>query len=990
MESVPLSPQIVFTSHPAPREAAMEAYHHFNQDDDFTKKMRDQIQRDKEENEGEMDEKQKLFDQMVQEEMSKMEEYFLNETQTENVTGTEQRRHGHHISPKSINNSNGQNNNNSIDAKYQQESHMSSHPGDLFAPVSNSSRLGIDGVSYQSHQIPKSNEMKSYVDDLHKVGSNNHIPDNLSDVTSQPSISDYDLVGQVRHTRNIQNTGVDEMNQNQGLGIGMSDYAEQQRRRQAKQDYARKLDQDKISPILEKEYVPKRNPRTIPDASDASLGSSSFFRQEHAPVSAEEAAIQKRQAQLAYMESIKAAADAPPITSSRSSAIDARNARIQEEQVYGKGLGDDSTVLSVTSIGEKEIPPQSARETRRKQQLEYAQQLQNQIQQSQSLAEIEPSRSRPPSGTVALQSQMGLPTPPDDAFVIGSEHTSPMRQQRMQKQRQIGDELRSQISRNESVRRDRNRDPREIPDDPFRPRSNTNANGGAIAARAQRLMEEESLSGLSLGSGSGLLSAFGESGDAERSRLQERTKMMTMSDMQMQAQEYARVQASARRMGSAQPQVSSTPTGNRGAIYSDMVAVAVPNVGATPGAVGSLQMDVEKRRQAQRQYMMQLQQDSATKPIPVERVTLRKKSNLDEDDLTLSPNAYAASVEEGKLRKQKIDKQRFYHDQLLNDSTVQGVEGLAVQDYNREARQTQHQHRARYRQQMLNPQQQGLTIDHSGGQEYMTGGFDPQAVQELGYAFAGSSLPAGMGAAYAKQLKEEAERLAAEAEAKGKATGPHNWNEEIYQQRRQQQNMYAKQLADDARNAQLVMAMPIERSTLIKPEKELSGEVRHSSNKVQEYHAKQTALKKVEEDQWKASLGDLQMGSPFKTQARLDGGHELNRGVRATGYGANRGPNPVQKPYVNEDELYARAARKKSQMDYQKALQETAQLRPIEQSRESWVNEDRTQNGLPGSDSIRAAYKTQYGSFSDERQANAVNYRPELSVQADFQNSFKF
>ena len=202
--------------------------------------------------------------------------------------------------------------------------------------------------------------------------------------------------------------------------------------------------------------------------------------------------------------------------------------------------------------------------------------------------------------------------------------------------------------------------------------------------------------------------------------------------------------------------------------------------------------------------------------------------------------------------------------------------------------------------------------------------------------------------------------------------------------------MYAKQLADDARNAQLVMAMPIERSTLIKPEKELSGEVRHSSNKVQEYHAKQTALKKLEEDQWKASLGDLQMGSPFKTQARLDGGHELNRGVRATGYGANRGPNPVQKPYVNEDELYARAARKKSQMDYQKALQETAQLRPIEQSRESWVNEDRTQNGLPGSDSIRAAYKTQYGSFSDERQANAVNYRPELSVQADFQNSFKF
>ena len=985
-----VSPQKVFTNHPAPRDVAIEAYNQFNQDDDFTRSMRIQIQRDREVNDNEKDEKQKLFDQMVQEEMSKMEEYFLNEGQvSENVTGTEQRRHGHQISPKT------NNNNNQINAQYHQQ-HLQpqqQHPGDLFAPATNSSKLGIDGVGYQAYHVPKSNEMNNYVNDLNSINGG----DNMSDVTSQASISDYDLVGQVRHTRNKQNTSVDDMNQNQGLAIGMSDYAEQQRRRQAQQDYARKLDQDKVSPIPQKEYVRQCNSRALSDADDGSIGSSSFFREDQA-LSAEQAAMQKRQAQLAYMESIRAAADAPPIVSSRSSSInDARIARIQEEQSFGQGVGDDSTVLSVTTIGEKEIPPQSARESRRKQQLEYAQQLQSQIQQSQSMAAIESSRSRPPSGTVAApaQSQMPLPTPPVNDFVIGAEHTSPMRQQRMQTQRQYGDELRNQITRNENIRRDRNRDPREIPDDPFRPKSNTNASGGgASAARAQRLMEEERLGGLSLGSGAGLLSAFGDSGDAERSRLQERAKMMAMADMQMQAQAYAQAyaqaQVSARGQRSGQPQVASTPTGNRGAMYSDMAAAAVPIVGATPGAVGSLQMDAEKRRQAQRQYMMQLQQDSVSKPISSERVPLRKKSNLDEDDLTLSPNVYAASIEESRLRKQQVDQQRFYHDQLLNDSTVQGVEGLGVQDYDREARQTQHQHRARYRQQMLNPQQQGLTIDHSSGQEYMTGGYDPQAVQELGYEFVGSSLPAGMGAAYAKQLKEEAERLAAEAEAKGKATGPHNWNEEDYQQRRQQQNMYAKQLADDARNAQLVMAMPVDRSTLIKPERELSGEVRQSSSKVQEYHAKQAALRKLEEDQWKASLGDPQMGSPFKTQARLDGGNELNRGVRATGYGANIGPNPVQKPYVNEDELYARAARKKSQMDYQKALQETAKLQPIEQSRESWVNEDRTQNGLPGSDTIRAAYKTQYGSFSDERQANAVNYRPDLSVQSDFQNSFNF
>ena len=52
-----------------------------------------------------------------------------------------------------------------------------------------------------------------------------------------------------------------------------------------------------------------------------------------------------------------------------------------------------------------------------------------------------------------------------------------------------------------------------------------------------------------------------------------------------------------------------------------------------------------------------------------------------------------------------------------------------------------------------------------------------------------------------------------------------------------------------------------------------------------------------------------------------------SRGFRATGYGANIGPNPVQQPYINEDELRAKAVKKKSQMDYQYALMETSKLK---------------------------------------------------------------
>ncbi len=217
---------------------------------------------------------------------------------------------------------------------------------------------------------------------------------------------------------------------------------------------------------------------------------------------------------------------------------------------------------------------------------------------------------------------------------------------------------------------------------------------------------------------------------------------------------------------------------------------------------------------------------------------------------------------------------------------------------------------------------------------------------------------------------------------------------------------YAKRLQEDSHNAKIIMAVPTEHVPIKKKDDGLDAEIRAPSRKVQEYHARQEAYKQLLHDDAHGSLGDLQQGSPYKTRERLDGNAEYERGQQATGYGANKGPNPRQQPYINEDDIRIRQEQKRKQVEYARALEEAKTMKPIEPSRESWVRHDNRRTGLPNEESIRQYYPTPFpgtltGSSPQKVPMNAVHlghgfqhddnfqqHQPQPRVQQEFSRGF--
>lgn len=374
----------------------------------------------------------------------------------------------------------------------------------------------------------------------------------------------------------------------------------------------------------------------------------------------------------------------------------------------------------------------------------------------------------------------------------------------------------------------------------------------------------------------------------------------------------------------------------------------IMGIGATSGS------PVGKHERA-REYQEQLRRDAAAVPIARERILLRQRQHVHDDEANYA--TYQTAQSETGSWQDKRSMQEAFSEQLGFDSSVRSVEDRSVDDYERDALRIQHQHRERYARDVMKPSS-NTTLDYYNAnegdvpsEEYTY--VDPREQQQ------NARLAAGSATAYAQQLKEqaaEARAAAEEAKQRGLAMGPSLPAPAQLAEKRAQQTAYARKLKEDSETAAVMMNLPTERVTMPKKDDGLGEAPRAPSRKVQEYHARMQAMQRLEEENAAGSLGDLQQGSPYKTAQRLDGEAELERGLRATGYGANRGPNPRQKPYVNEDDLYAKQQQKQRQQEYFRALEHSKTLKPIEPSRESWVRSDRTRNGLPNEEGIKRHY----------------------------------
>jgi hypothetical protein len=408
--------------------------------------------------------------------------------------------------------------------------------------------------------------------------------------------------------------------------------------------------------------------------------------------------------------------------------------------------------------------------------------------------------------------------------------------------------------------------------------------------------------------------------------------------------------------------------------YAEVLAAQPTSIGTPANGIAPLDMDIDtstvrsvgseadERRYKQQQYYNQLEMDRQSIPIVRERVSLKKNGDTEKNEMMDSPTRLSAE----DLKEHKRREQMRYSDLLRRDGATSSVHERTQDDYARDALVMQHQHRMRYQKQMLNTADMESEVDVS----------DQAAYNRL----VKNSLPIHILEEQAQQYKQHADQLkenlekdygkdyvAGNYKGKGLATGPTPMDPVELATRRQQQMAYAKQLAADNHHAKLVMAnvnnTRISLNDTRKENPELIKDMRVPSKKVQEYRDMQKAMQQVEDNTINSSLGDLQQGSPYRTHRRKDGEAELPRGLMATGYGANRGPNPRQKPYINEDDLRIRAEQKAKQQEYFRALEESKKLKPIEDSRESWVKQRDGGNGLPNDDGIRTYYQHQSQPF---------------------------
>ena len=433
----------------------------------------------------------------------------------------------------------------------------------------------------------------------------------------------------------------------------------------------------------------------------------------------------------------------------------------------------------------------------------------------------------------------------------------------------------------------------------------------------------------------GMISALGTGErnlalNARRSEQQAYADQIT-ADQQTKVRTAAEANVRARRM----EQVQGSPSGVTG--------------------IGQRSSAPDAKRESQRHYQDQLQRDSQATPIVRDRILLRNRRHAGDDDSQYDSYQTARS-EQGDWQEKRA-MQEAYYNQLKTDGSIASVEERSMVDYERDAAEHQHKHRDRYAQQMMltnNP-----TADYSAASagyqvDQSFASVDPRADEMQRRAAAGSA------AAYARQLRGEADRTREFAEAQqeaGLGAGPKLPNPEELSDHRNKQFAYAKKLQEDSQTAKMVMALPADRVTMLKKDDGLGEANRAPSRKVAEYHARQNAFKTLEEiEKSGGSLGDLQQGSPYKTRERSDGALDFERGYNSTGYGANRGPNPRQQPYVNEDDQRIRNDQLRKQHEYARALDQAAAMKPIEPSRESWVRADRNGNGLPNDEGIRVFY----------------------------------
>jgi hypothetical protein len=396
----------------------------------------------------------------------------------------------------------------------------------------------------------------------------------------------------------------------------------------------------------------------------------------------------------------------------------------------------------------------------------------------------------------------------------------------------------------------------------------------------------------------------------------------------------------------------------RAAAEANVRARRMEQVQGSPSGVmgiGQRSSAPDAKRDSQRHYQDQLQRDAQATPIVRDRILLRNRRHAEDDDSQY--NSYQTARSEQGDWQEKRAMQEAYYNQLKSDGSIASVEERSMGDYERDAVEHQHKHRDRYAQQMMltnNPTADFSAASAGYQDDQSFASVDPRVDEMQRRAAAGSA------AAYARQLRDEADRTREFAEAQheaGLGAGPKLPNPEELSDHRNKQFAYAKKLQEDSLTAKMVMAQPVDRVTMPKKDDGLGEANRAPSRKVAEYHARQNAFKALEEIEKRGgSLGDLQQGSPYKTRERCDGAEDFERGYNSTGYGANRGPNPRQQPYINEDDKRIRNDQLRKQQEYARALDQASTMKPIESSRESWVRTDRNGNGLPNDEGIRVFY----------------------------------